>query len=177
MSPWRGQWQRRDTGDVGGTRSPFVTPAWHPWKQSFPFPSLHLPPFSKLPSFSQFPMWLPPQLAPLLSCDPARFVLSSHHSTSFSHSPLWLHTSDPPNHFTLSILKVCLFLWSLNPLLILFALLSTPWSDLPVAPSSSSLFSAPFLSPCRITLDIYSTAISQKRDENRFSFQQLLLSG
>lgn len=73
--------------------------------------------------------------------------------------------------------KFAFFLWSLNPLLILFALLSTPWSDLLSLPSPSVLLSTPFLSPCRITLDIYSTAISQRRDENRFSFQQLLLSG
>lgn len=30
--------------------------------------------------------------------------------------------------------KFAFFLWSLNPLLILFALLSTPWSDLPSSP-------------------------------------------
>lgn len=102
--------------------------------------------------------------------------LSSYRCSPLLICPHDSGTSDPLNRFTLPILKVCL-----GPMISqsLFARLSPPGYDSPGLPSTSSLPSVPFLSspPRRITLDIYSTAIRLGRDENRFSLQQLLLSG
>lgn len=145
-------------------------PGLAPTKTATPLPFLRLPTLSFHPH-SPFLHFL---------CDYSHhlaFLSSSGLPLSlsfFSYSPLWLHTSDPLNRFTHYILKVCL-----PPMISqsLSALLSTLGSDLPSLLSTSLLFSAPFLSPCRITLDIYSTAISLRRDENRFSLQQPLLSG
>lgn len=141
---WEGLWQRRDTGDAGGTLSPFVTAA--PMKTAAPLSSLHLPPLSKPAStlslmFHPFPMWLPPPPRLYSPLWPPSF-----HPLflSFSYSPSWLHTSDPLNRFSLSILKVCRL-----PVISqsLSALLSTPESDLPSLPSSSSSSSQPHSFP------------------------------
>lgn len=177
---WGGQRQHRDTGEAVGTLSLFVTLAWPSIHENTPLPTLCLPPFSfsKLSStlalvFFPFPTWLPPPARLSFLLWPPSLGLLVLSLSFFSYSPSWLHTSDPLNNFTHSIFTVCLLTMISQSL---FALLSTVGSGFPISISTSLLFSAPFLSPCRITLDIYSTAISLWGDENRFSLQQLLLS-
>lgn len=110
---WRGQWQRHDTGDAGGTLSPFVTaarPSAHENSRSSPFPAppsilkalIHPQPRLFSLSYVITPITSPffPTLTPLfLSSFPITLLL-------FLFTLMTPHTSDP--RFTLSILRVCL---------------------------------------------------------------------
>lgn len=156
----RRRWHLQSVCHTGpASRPPNLPPLT--FRSHSPSPFLHSPVRLLPPPRLSFLLW-PPSLGPL--------ILSL---SFFSYSPLWLHTSDPLNRFTHHILKVCLppmisqslfaplfcsGIWFIQPPLHILALFS------------------PCLSPCSIPLDIYWTAISLRRDENRFSLQQLLLS-
>lgn len=73
---------------------------------SFDFQCFH-PPVTLI--FSQFPMWLPLPARLSLLLWPYLFCPLFPSLCFFPHPPLWFHSSDPLNRFTLSILKVCLF--------------------------------------------------------------------
>lgn len=163
----RGQRQLRDAGDARGALSPFVTPgrpssAKKKDAPSFPCAGLHSHGFH-LPSPSSFLNFLRDYRCCISSSyNQTISVPSPHHSASFLYSPLWLCASDPLNCFSLSILKVCLLPMISQSLTHSFCstLHSLIWFT--QLPPPSVLLSAPFLSPCRITLDIYSTAIRRK---------------
>lgn len=143
---WGGQWQHRDTGDAGGTLSPFVTPAQpstHGNNHSSPFHPFSKLSFTLVLIFSLSPVWLPPSPRLSFLFWPPSFSLLFILHHSFSYSPTWLHTSDPLNHFTLSILKVCT-LPMISQSLFCFAFYSWIWFTQPLLPVYALLSPIPF---------------------------------
>lgn len=195
--PWArggGQRPRCDTGDSGGTRSPFVTPVQpSTLKTDASLTSLQLSPLSKNKNkknkkpFSprtgkekkgkqsykkiktnvkkaHFTVSLP--VYPDVFFSRFFFTLLTW-SVCYSEPLCPLHPQSSPSFSDLSILYSFFFLLLCFSLLDLIS--TRPPRPHPLCPL--------FLSPSTITLDIYSTAISRRRDENRFSLQHLLPSG
>ena len=122
---WEGLWQRRDTGDAGGTLSPFVTAA--PMKTAAPLPSLHpLPSQSLHPpsppcfirSLCDYPHPLaflpPPSDLPHSTLSSYLFLIHPHDSTLLIP---WTVSASPSSKFAV-------FLWSPNLFLLCSLLLN-----------------------------------------------------